>query len=114
MALFFKSKIEEAKKLKYNLSEIRKKLDTIEEIDKTLYEKFKPKYEKEAIEIEQELCDVENYSSNLEKAVDFAIGLCVNSFFSLIPEIARVTKEHKKGGFDIIYLQFFMELLTQD
>ena len=147
MSLFFKSKIEEAKKLKYNLSEIRKKLDTIEEryvigeIDKTLYEKFKPKYEKEAIKIEQELYDVGNYSSNLEKAVDFAIGLCVNSlkmwnesnllqkqvfqnllfpegiyynrendrvrttrvnsFFSLIPEIARVTKEHKKGGSDI-------------
>ncbi len=100
----------------------------------------KSKYEKEAIEIEQELCDVGNYSSNLEKAVDFAIGLCVNSlkmwhesnllqkqvfqnllfpegiyynrendrvrttrvnsFFSLIPEIARVTKEHKKGGSD--------------
>ena len=146
MAIFFKSKIEEAKKLKFNLTEVKEKLDKIEEryavgeIDRTLYEKFKPKYEKEAIEIEQELSGIGSYSSNLEKAVDFAVGLCanslkmwsestllqkqtfqnllfpegiyynhkndrvrtnrVNSFFSLIPDITKVSKEQKKRGFE--------------
>lgn len=49
MAVFFKSQIEEAKSLKNQFTEIKKKLEAIEErfvigeIDRSLYEKFRPK-----------------------------------------------------------------------
>ena len=143
MAVFFKSQIENATSLKTKLTEIRKKLNAIEErfvigeIDRTLYEKFRPKYEKECFEIEQELNKTGGYSSNLQKVIDFAVKICrnpfllwdsgdlnskrvfqnllfpegiyynrefdrvrtprINTFFSLIPELARVLNGQKKG-----------------
>ncbi len=145
MNVFFKSKSEDAKKLKAQKSEVQKKLDAIEErfvigeIDRSLYAKFKPKFEKELIEIEQELNSTGNYSSNLNKALNFVTKTSpnllnmwmsldidskkvfqnllfpegiyynhknnqvrtprVNSFFSLIPELARLTEGHKKRDF---------------
>ena len=84
MAVFFKSQIEESKSLKNKLTEIKKKLETIEErfvigeIDRGLYEKFKPKYEKECFEIEQELSKTGGYKSNLTKVVNFATKTCLN------------------------------------
>ncbi len=143
VAVFFKSKIENAKSLKIRLTETKKRLDTIEErfvigeIDRGLYDKFKSKYEKEYFEIEQELNKTGGYKSNLAKVIKFALKIClnplilwensdldgrrifqnllfpegiiynreldqyrttrVNSFFSLIPEIARLSGGHKKG-----------------
>jgi site-specific DNA recombinase len=142
MAVFFKSQMENATSLKTKLTEIRKKLNAIEErfvigeIDRGLYEKFRPKYEKECFEIEQELNKTGGYSSNLKKVIDFAVKICrnpfllwdssdlnskrlfqnllfpegiyynreldivrtprINSFFSPIPELARVLDGQKK------------------
>ena len=142
MAIFFKSKIDNAKALKAKLNKLKKKLDTIEErfvigeIDRELYEKFKPKFEKEYFEIEQELNKTGSYSSNLKKVIHYTTKICrnpmllwessnlenkrifqnmlfpdgifynheldqvrttrVNSFFSLIPELTRLTGGHKK------------------
>ncbi|GET24354.1 serine type site-specific recombinase [Prolixibacter sp. NT017] len=84
MAVFFKSRIEEAKSLKNKLTETQRKLEAIEErfvigeIDRSLYEKFRPKYEKECFEIEQELGRTGGYKSNLEKVVSFAAKVCLN------------------------------------
>jgi len=78
MVVFFKSQMENAKSLKNQLAETRKKLNAIEErfvigeIDRSLYEKFRPKYEKECFEIEQKLNKTGGYSSNLKKVIDFA------------------------------------------
>jgi site-specific DNA recombinase len=145
MNVFFKTKSEETKKLKTQKSEVQKKLDAIEErfvigeIDRSLYDKFKPKFEKERIEIEQELNATGNYSSNLNKALNFVTETSsnllnmwkslnidskkvfqnllfpegifynhennqvrttrVNSFFSLIPELARYTEGYEKRDF---------------
>ncbi len=157
MAVFFKSQMENAKSLKAQLTETRKKLNAIEErfvigeIDRSLYEKFRPKYEKECFEIEQELDRSGGYSSNLKKVTDFAVKLCqspfllwdsndlnskrlfqnllfpegiyynhkldlvrttrINSFFSPIPELARVLKGQKKG--DSIKFDKIPALVTQ-
>ena len=84
MAVFFKSRIEEAKSLKNRLTETQRKLDAIEErfvigeIDRSLYDKFRSKYEKECFEIEQELGRTGGYKSNLSKVVNFAAKVCVN------------------------------------
>ncbi len=84
MAVFFKSKMDNAKALKANLSELKKKLDTMEErfvmgeIDRSLYDKYRPKYEKDYFEIEQELGKTGGYSSNLKKVINFAMKICRN------------------------------------
>lgn len=86
MAAFFNSELEDTKSLKIRQTEIRKKLDTIEErfvigeINRQLYDKFKPKYEKECFEIERELNKVGGYSSNLKKVINYAVYLCQNPF----------------------------------
>ncbi len=84
MAIFFKSKIDDAKALKAKRNDLKKKLDTIEErfvigeIDRELYEKFRPKYEKEFFEIEQDLNKIGGYSSNLKKVINYTIKICRN------------------------------------
>lgn len=84
MAVFFKSRIEEAKSLKNKLAETQRKLEAIDErfvigeIDRSLYDKFRPKYEKECFEIEQELGRTGGYKSNLAKVVNFAAKVCLN------------------------------------
>ena len=71
--------------MKSNLTEVKKKLEAIEErfvigeIDRNLYDKFRPKYEKECFEIEQELNKSDGYFSNLKKVIDFAVKVCRNS-----------------------------------
>ncbi|MFV0592749.1 MAG: recombinase family protein, partial [Draconibacterium sp.] len=144
LATFFKSQIDETKVLKTKLTEIKQKLEAIEErfvigeIDRALYQKFRPKYEKEFHEIENELNKTGGYSSNLKKIINFTIKTCdnplilwdksdfdakrvfqnllfpegiiynreldqvrtnhTNFFFSIIPELTRVSKGKKKGN----------------
>ncbi|MCT4583134.1 MAG: recombinase family protein [Flavobacteriales bacterium] len=81
---FFESHISEQKALKVNLTNIKKKIDKIEErfvleeIDRDMYTKFKTKFSKEYVEIEKELGKTSINSSNLKKAIDFAVELCSN------------------------------------
>ena len=157
ISVFFKSQVENATSLKIKLTEIRKKLDTIDErfvvgeIDRSLYEKFKSKYEKDCFEIEQELSKTGGYSSNLKNLIDFAVRMCqspfvlwdssdlnskrafqnllfpegiyynheldlvrtsrINTFFSPIPELARVLSGQKKR--DSIKLDKIPAFVTQ-
>ncbi|MFV0267523.1 MAG: hypothetical protein ACK5HT_10360, partial [Draconibacterium sp.] len=95
LATFFKSQIDETKVLKTKLTEIKQKLEAIEErfvigeIDRALYQKFRPKYEKEFHEIENELNKTGRYSSNQS---------CKLLFF-LNPRIDKGFKRTKKRGF---------------
>lgn len=81
---FFDSQINEQKALKVNLSNVKKKIDKIEErfvleeIDKDMYTKFKTKFSKEYIEIEKGLGRTSINSSNLKKAIEFALEICSN------------------------------------
>mgnify|MGYP002349980696 FL=1 len=84
MNVFFASSFKDARVLKSNLAEVKKKLEAIEErfvigeIDRNLYDKFRPKYEKECFEIERELNKSDGYFSNLKKVIDFAVKVCCN------------------------------------
>lgn len=86
IGIFFESQIENATSLKKELTERRKKLDTVEErfvvgeIDRSLYDKFRSKYEKECFEIEIELNQTGGFSLNLKNLIDFAIKICQDPF----------------------------------
>jgi site-specific DNA recombinase len=76
---YFENRINDQIILKANLTEIKKKIEKVEErfvleeIDKAMYTKFKSKYNKEYIEIEKELNISSISSSNLQKVIDFTI-----------------------------------------
>lgn len=81
-ATYFAEQFETQTLQKSNLSQLKNKLETIEEnfvtgeINKELFHKYSGKYLKEIAEIEAELQKVQKGSSNLEKCLDFVVKFC--------------------------------------
>lgn len=83
-ATFFKEQLDNQRLLKGKCSELREKIETVEEnhaigkITQEVYRKYTSKYMKELQEIEKELQKVTFGSSNLSKCLNFVLKFCLN------------------------------------
>ncbi len=78
----FEEQFEDQKLQKGKITELRKKIDTVEEnlaigvIDRTIFQKFSTRYNQEINEIEKTLQKVSFGTSNLQRCLDIVVKVC--------------------------------------